>query len=252
MTAEHQPPPEVKGPEILTPEKATRLLFRLFYVSQGNPYLLRYAMAWVHNRYPNYKIAEEQINDLLTQFTPKAHSYLHSSPGTPSRHVAVGPNEEGFTVHQGVTDLARILNANEEWTVKKLVEGGLLPPNLNVKKIINKSLIENLARIAIARDHHFLITLGGRPTGQDKFFSQVCGHALLEQPSGIAETDALFEAVGECVNVQISNGDWNRHFFPNLYAMVDKYNQEHPNSQVKLPEGRSNASAQRPPDSMLV
>ena len=227
-------PTDARGDEPrreLDSEHATRLLFKSFYFSQGGTPLQEAIFSWLHTRYPEYRITD-QMKDLIEKsILPRVRAVVSANPED-TKGAILHPVPEFQGIRSNLeSEIRTQLDSMQEIFERPVERYAYDPLHVVTQNLIN-------------RDARYLIRKGSRPRGGtknmkapegDPFLSHLCHYGLNGQPTGVAEYDRMFQEIDSFVREGIRSGVWKRgEGWTELFAVVDKYNETHPDSRVSV------------------
>ncbi len=221
----------------LSPDKAQRLFFLSFYVSQGLVTRQELLFKWLHYMYPRYRIQRQTIDGIKGPLLTRI-----------ARHVgAANPSGELLEVvdsrpleHEDRSSGGSIVDTATELLHR--FEAELQKPRTNdeADRLEMLTLVERkLAREIVMADKKWLIEKGGRPRSgsngespmRDPHLSQICSYGFLGKPTGSEEYDTFFRHAAEYLR---TNYDKLGPYREALDAVIKQHNATHPNEQIVL------------------
>lgn len=211
-------------PVFLPLSLAKHLIFRTFLLAQGNAALQTRLFEYVALSQPNWRIAEETLNDLTFQVTVAFNRFF----------------AQGW--HQQTRE-----------TTPRLVEEEVGEAVLALQYALEHTLVERELLLSelwvdiVRRDHFFLITKEGRPRSKfppgaaspaAPFFSHLCQYGFGQIPVGLAEFDHLFREIAQALQERTAifrRGMAQPDVPAQLTQVIAVHNLHYPEALVDLP-----------------
>ena len=220
----------------LSPDKAQRLFFLSFYVSQGLVARQELLFKWLHYMYPHYRIQPQTIDAIKDPLLTRIARHVGAT--SPSEDASEPKNNKPLE-HQDREGGSIVDTATE---LLRRFEAELQKPRSDdeVDRLEMLTLVERkLAREIIMADKKWLIDKGGRPRSsreatspmRDPQLSQICAHGFLGKPTGSEEYDTFFQRAAEYLR---TNYDKLGSYRESLDDVIRSHNATHPNEQIVM------------------
>lgn len=213
--------------EVLTVEKAEKLLFLSFRFSQGDPQLQMYFFSWLQRMHPDWKIDEPMQAAINKHAKPHFEKFLQSKE--------IKPNP----LHKKITEVETPLEleTNQMRVIFNQDINKLLSQEREMLEYVTSYnvLIKRIAQEIAARDKAYLLSQGGRerplnvrPTvANDSWLSHLCYYALAGHSTGSEEYDQLFREIKNHVDGELTTERGEK-----FIEVIKAYNEKHPNAEI--------------------
>jgi len=213
---------EAKEPLIqqeLTPDYAARFAYLSFRHSQGNQWLQRQIVSFVHIIRPSWEVNESdvpaisiELNKLLQSYDIMREKGLHVS-----NTVATSPHGTDQAVSRIVYLMKNFLKIDDE---------------------PKPTIVETIAAEIIRADHYFLTKENGRNKTspdikvplRDNFLSHAIRFGLNGNPTGLAEFDEMYRDV----KAHISSGRLDQESQGKFDKVMEIYKTNHPEVAIMM------------------
>ncbi|HWA52064.1 MAG TPA: hypothetical protein VG895_03360 [Patescibacteria group bacterium] len=171
---------------------------------------------YIHSLNPSWKI--DKPNEFKEQTQQVIHRFLFSH--IPTKHKSISPKDIDDALRQERQEFTSSL-------IKDRVQNNQLP--FLMEKIIN-------------RDHHFIISKGGRPRStntisyndpyKNPFISYFCYYGIDSHPTGNKLFDDIYRNITELLKDKLQNDqDINLDFLNTLIPVIERHYENFPHTE---------------------